>query len=67
MLDFEEKIDLDALFDTLNLAVAQSNAPQAASVTHSSLANSSAEVPGIQELPSLGVDPFLFDTSSDQS
>lgn len=63
MLDFEETIDLDALFDTLNLVVAQSGAPQAASVTPSS----SIETPEVQELSTLGVDLFLFDSPADQS
>jgi hypothetical protein len=67
VLDFDEKIDLDALFDTLNLAMAQSHAPQTASGTHFSLTNSSTEVPGIQELSSFGGNLFPFDASSDQS
>ena len=66
MLDFEENIDLDALFDSLN--VDSTRAGVVADQSNKAiLPDSGAENPEFQQLNHIEVDMFLFDNPTDQS
>jgi hypothetical protein len=66
MQNFDDNIDLDALFDSLNIAAAPSDTASNAAMTLPASKPDVKEVE-IQDISSLEGDLFLFDTPSDQS
>jgi hypothetical protein len=66
MFDFEQNIDLDALFDSLSIPVPQVDSSPGSS-KRAAFSNSGAELPEVDEVSTIEVDLFLFDNPADQS
>jgi hypothetical protein len=66
MFDFEQNIDLDALFDSLSIPVPRvdnDTGPQKKLVS----SNPGMELPEVDGVSTIEVDLFLFDNPADQS
>lgn len=66
MLDFEENIDLDALFDSLSISGPQLDGSYAPPKKLAS-SNFGVEMPESGDVSAIEVDLFLFDHPADQS
>jgi hypothetical protein len=66
MQDMDEKIDLDALFDSLNIGEALPGGATEVS-KDATVSLSKVKAAEIQELSSMDSDIFLFDIPADQS
>jgi hypothetical protein len=66
MLDFENNIDLDALFDSLSISVPQVD-DSSASPKKALFSDSGVEISEVREVSTIDVDLFLFDHPADQS
>jgi hypothetical protein len=65
MLDFDDNIDLDVLFDSLSLGKGE---PKSSDVIRGNISsNPEVSTADIQELSCTGVDLFVFDNPADQS
>ena len=66
MQNTDDNIDLDALFDMLNIVESRPEAPSDASAK-SAIPQADQAAHDVQDLSSLGADFFAFDLPTDQS